>query len=115
MDFAFDKIMNVDHTFNLVKSELKIIEAGVKKKVLIAQDFGIYKELLEHGKTGLLVSDNKKGWGKAIKQIIDNPDLREEMAQNLHDWVMERYTLDTVTDTRAKMYEEILAKKNVIA
>ena len=43
------------HIFNEVKSELKIIEAGMKKKALIAQDFGIYSELIEHNKTGLLV------------------------------------------------------------
>ena len=39
--------------FNEVKSELKIIEAGMKKKCLIAQDFGIYSQLLENGKTGI--------------------------------------------------------------
>lgn len=103
--------MYVDHVFNLVKSELKIIEAGMKKKVLIAQDFGIYKELLEHGKTGLLVSDNKKGWYKEIKKVIEDKELREELANNLHDWVMERYTLEKVTEKRMEVYQEILEKK----
>jgi len=100
--------MYVDHVFNLVKSELKIIEAGMKKKVLIAQDFGIYKEMIEHGKTGLLVSDNKKGWYKEIKKVIEDKDLREELANNLHEWVMERYTLEGVTVDRMKIYEEII-------
>jgi len=106
--------MKVDHIFNLVKSELKIIEAGVKKKVLIAQDFGIYKELLKHDETGILVSDNKKGWYKEIKRVIEDADLRERLTENLHSWVMERYTLDKVTDTRMAIYEEILEKKNKI-
>mgnify|MGYP003635841615 FL=1 len=106
--------MNVDHVFNLVKSELKIIEAGMKKKVLIAQDFGIYKELIEHGKTGLLVSDNKKGWYKEIKKVIEDKDLREELANNLHEWVMERYTLEKVTEKRMEIYQEILQNKKAI-
>jgi len=105
--------MYVDHVFNLVKSELKIIEAGMKKKVLIAQDFGIYKELIEHGKTGLLVSENKKGWYKEIKKVIEDKDLREELANNLHEWVMERYTLEKVTEKRMEIYQEILEKKNL--
>jgi glycosyltransferase involved in cell wall biosynthesis len=105
--------MYVDHVFNLVKSELKIIEAGMKKKVLIAQDFGIYKELIEHGKTGLLVSENKKGWYKEIKKVIEDKDLREELANNLHEWVMERYTLEKVTEKRMEIYQEILHNKNL--
>ena len=104
--------MYVDHVFNLVKSELKIIEAGMKKKVLIAQDFGIYSEMIEHGKTGLLVSDNKKGWYKEIKKVIEDKELREELANNLHEWVMERYTLEKVTEKRMEIYQEILENKN---
>jgi glycosyltransferase involved in cell wall biosynthesis len=99
------------HVFNEVKSELKIIEAGMKKKALIAQDFGIYKELIEDGKTGILVSDNKKGWYKAMREVILNPDYREELANNLHEYVKDRYELKNVTKDRVSIYEEIMKKK----
>lgn len=102
------------HLFNEVKSELKIIEAGMKKKVLIAQDFGIYKELLEHGKTALLVSDNKDGWYKAMRAVIQNPDLREELTNNLHDFVKDRYDIKTVTHTRADFYKSLIAEKEAM-
>ena len=32
-----------EHTFNKVKSQLKVIEAGFHKKALIAQDYGPYQ------------------------------------------------------------------------
>jgi len=98
--------------FNEVKSELKIIEAGMKKKALIAQDFGIYKQLLENGKTGILVDNNKDGWYKAMKKVILDPAYRQELADNLHEYVKEKYELKIVTSNRASVYKDILENKN---
>ena len=96
-------------------SELKIIESGMKKKALIAQDFGIYKELLRDGKNAILIptSNNKDGWYKAIKELILNPDLRETLANNLHEFVKDRYELKTVTDKRVDFYKKILIEKEM--
>lgn len=97
--------------FNLVKSELKIIEAGMKKKCLIAQDFGIYKELLKNGETGILINDNKDGWYKAMRKVIQEPEYREMLANNLHEYVKDRYELKNVTAARAAHYKDILSKR----
>lgn len=99
------------HMFNEVKSELKIIEAGMKKKALIAQDFGIYKQLLKDGETGILVSDNKKGWYKAVREVILNPELRQKLADNLHEYVKDKYELKNVTKGRVEFYKQIVEDK----
>lgn len=98
------------HVFNEVKSELKIIEAGMKKKVLIAQDFGIYKELIEDGKTGLLVKNDQKDWYKHMKRVIEDPGYRAELAENLHEFVKDKYEITNVTENRVKLYEQIMEK-----
>lgn len=103
-----------ENIFNKVKSELKIIESGVKKKALIAQDYAIYQEILKDGETGLLVSDDKKGWYKAIKSVVNDRDLRDKLANNLHEFVMSRYTLDIVTKKRLELYKQIIKEKNSI-
>jgi len=100
--------------FNEVKSELKIIEAGMKKKCLIAQDFGIYSKLIENGKTGILIKDNKDGWYKAIKKVILDPAYRQELADNLHEYVKDKYELKIVTANRAIVYKNILENKNAL-
>lgn len=97
--------------FNEVKSELKIIEAGMKKKALIAQDFGIYKQLIKNGETGILVSDNKDGWYKAMRKVIQEPEYREMLAENLHNYVKDKYELKNATAERAEHYKQILEKK----
>jgi len=98
------------HIFNEVKSELKIIEAGMKKKVLIAQNFGIYSELIEDGKNGLLVKNDKKDWYKHMKRVIQDPEYRDELANNLHEFVKDKYHIDNVTADRVDFYKDILEK-----
>jgi glycosyltransferase involved in cell wall biosynthesis len=99
------------HTFNEVKSELKIIEAGMKKKVLIAQDFGIYSELIEDGVNGLLVKNDKKDWYKHMRAVILDEDYRNELAENLHNFVKEKYDIANVTAGRIEFYKDILNKQ----
>ncbi|MEK6829620.1 MAG: glycosyltransferase [Nanoarchaeota archaeon] len=100
------------HIFNEVKSELKIIEAGMKKKVLIAQDFGIYSKLIEDGKTGLLVKNDQKDWYKHMKRVIEDPAYRQELANNLHEFVKDKYEITNVTANRIKLYKQIIQEHN---
>lgn len=101
------------HIFNEVKSELKIIEAGMKKKVLIAQDFGIYKELIKDGVNGLLVKNDRKDWYKHMKRVVEDAGYREELANNLHNFVKDKYDIDNVTAERVEFYKEILKEKKL--
>lgn len=109
------KIVKRPHIFNEVKSELKVIEAGVKKKALIAQDFGVYSEKIIDGVTGILVKNNKKGWYNAIKKVVEDKVYRDELANNLHNWVMEEYSIDRINGIRAAFYEKIMEEKNLHA
>jgi len=111
------QIINQHNIFNEVKSELKIIEAGIKRKTLIAQDFGIYKELIEDGKNGILIPCKKKHnkeWYKAIKKVILDKDYREELADNLHQFVIEKYNIKKVTEERVDFYKSIMTDKKEI-
>lgn len=103
------------NTFNEVKSELKIIEAGMKKKVLIAQDYSIYKELLVHNKTGFLISNagNEKGWYVQMKKVIEDKELREKLATNLHEFVKEKYSLTNLTQERIDIYLKMIEKNQL--
>jgi len=105
----------IDNTFNEVKSELKIIEAGMNKKVLIAQDFSVYNKLLKHNETGLLIkkSINEKGWYNEIKRVIENKDLRDKLANNLHEFVKDKYNLENLTKERIEIYHNLIDKNQM--
>lgn len=113
----------VEHKFNEMKSQLKVIEAGFHKKALISQDFGPYTLDLKNAKvygggfdeTGnaLLVdsSKNHKQWYQHIKYLIENPDKIEILANNLHDTVTASYHMDVVTQSRRDLYVNMLLEK----
>jgi glycosyltransferase involved in cell wall biosynthesis len=111
-----------EHTFNRVKSQLKVIEAGFHKKALIVQNFGPYTidcvNAFEKGgginpEGNCLMVDtvkNHKDWYKHIKRLIDNPELVKDLGQKLYDTVYPKYALKTVTETRVQWYKELIKK-----
>jgi len=106
------------HTFNKVKSQLKVIEAGFYKKALIASNYGPYTIDLTHClKNGnfvdgnaLLVDEqrNHSDWAKYIKKLSDNPNMVKDMGERLYEHVSKLYDLRVVTKNRAEFYKSIL-------
>lgn len=108
-----------EHTFNQVKSQLKVIEAGFHKKALIAQNYGPYTIDLKHayvngefvkGGNALLVDSikNHKQWHKYIKLLVDNPSLVVDLSEQLYEDIMPKYNLEKVTRDRAEFYKSII-------
>lgn len=112
-----------ENDFNKVKSQLKVIEAGFHKKALIAQDFGPYqidvKNAYQFGGgwdengNGILIETNKnhKDWYKFIKKLIQNPELIQQLSENLHNTVKNLYSVDAVSDSRRDLYKKLVSEK----
>ena len=108
----------VDHVFNRMKSQLKVIEAGFYKKALIASNVGPYTIDLKHSlKDGnftdgnaLLVDKNRNhgDWAKYIKKLVDNPNMIVDMGERLYETVKDKYDLRQVTKTRAEFYKSLI-------
>ena len=111
-----------ENTFNKMKSQLKIIEAGFHKKAIVAQDFGPYTidcenayerggTINENGNAFLIPSNkNNKFWHKHIIKLIENPELLAQLQNNLHETVKDTYSIEKVTENRANWYKEIVKK-----
>jgi glycosyltransferase involved in cell wall biosynthesis len=107
-----------DHTFNVMKSQLKVIESGFYKKALIASNIGPYTIDLKHcmdrgnfvdGNAMLVDSDrNHSDWSKYIEKLIKNPNLIEDMGERLYETVKDKYDLNNVTKTRSEFYKSII-------
>lgn len=114
-----------EHTFNRVKSQLKVIESGFYKKPIIAQNYGPYQIDLENAyikggeidttKNGFLVDShrNHKQWYQYLKKLIQNPELIPVFGENLYNTVKDKYSMDKVTADRAEYYKNLVfSKKN---
>jgi glycosyltransferase involved in cell wall biosynthesis len=108
----------VDHVFNRMKSQLKVIEAGFYKKALIASNVGPYTIDLKHSLNNgnftdgnaLLVDKNKNhsDWAKFVKKLVDNPNMITDMGERLYETVKDKYDLNKVTIDRKDFYTSIV-------
>lgn len=62
---------------------IALAEARAFNKPIVATDFAGAKEQLVEGKTGLITTCSEEGLYQALKQLLDNCELREEFSKNL--------------------------------
>lgn len=100
-----------DTPFNRCKSPLKLLEAGWFKKACIVSQVYPYTLLGQHYKNLLFVQNNKIDWHKYMKKLIQNPNLRQDLGEALHQTVKDNYLIDIVNEERWNVVE-LLAKEN---
>ena len=83
--------------FNKCKSELKVIEAGFTRTAIIASNVTPYKEVIQHGKTGILCSSPKE-WKEAIEGMTLTKAW--ELGNNLYEYCKEHYDLSDINKIR---------------
>ncbi len=105
--------------FNLVKSQLKVIEAGFAHKAIIANNVGPYtidlKPMIEKGGkineegNALLIepSKNHKLWAKYITKLVEDRDMLKKLQDNLYNTVKDKYTVAEVCKDRVQMYLDL--------
>jgi glycosyltransferase involved in cell wall biosynthesis len=98
-----------DSKFNYYKSNLKMLEAGVKKKPIIVSGVQPYLDG-EHGKNCLIVDPKKehKNWIKYIKQLMESEQMRIDLGENLYEYIFKNFNLEDSTKLRAEIYKNFL-------
>lgn len=83
---------------------LVILEAMITKLPVIASKTGGIPEIIDHGKTGLLVKpENSESIATALIDLISNPEKRAKLATSGHKLVHEKFNAKKM----AEEYEEI--------
>lgn len=97
-----------DNDFNKCKSELKFIEAGWTYTGIIASNVGPYKDFGKNLEDCLLVGRGPKNWARAIKEVIREDELRNNIINNLRSRIIMERNLDMLVKKRSAIYEKIL-------
>ena len=97
-----------NNEFNKCKSELKMIEAGFKKKAVIVSDVHPYTNLINNDNC-LKVDEARKtnGWFKAMKRIADSKDLEEHLANELYQSVVVKHHIKNVNKVREEVFNSL--------
>jgi len=96
--------------FNNCKSELKMIEAGFMKKAMIVSDVMPYKAIAKPGINCLVIRETnyKSAWYLSMKKLVNNPNLVQDLEEQLHEDIILTYHIDIVNKTRAELYRNLL-------
>jgi len=114
----FDRLEDVMAQFDIFvltsSSEsqcMPITESMAYGKPVVASNFGGIPDFVEDGVTGFLVplGDEAK-LVEALKTLLDNPSLREEMGRRGRERYIERYTPERVADAMEEVYERVLTR-----
>lgn len=102
----------VNNSFNLMKSELKIIEAAMTKTPIICSNIDTYNKIIKDGKNGFLVDEKKshKDFNKKIKYLINNPSLKEDITEKLYEDVNKEFNYNYNSLLRHESYQDIINK-----
>jgi hypothetical protein len=95
-----------DNRFNKLKSNLKLIESGFKKKACIVSNVHPYEPMLKHGKNCLVVK-HKNDWYKHMVKLIENPNMIEDLGEQLYLDCQVQH-IDRIAELRYKTYKQIL-------
>jgi glycosyltransferase involved in cell wall biosynthesis len=86
------------------------IEAMASGMPVVATRDGPFPELVEHGRSGLLVErGNVQALADAILQLLANPHQREAMAQAASERASTMFSWDRVTEDLLEKYELLFA------
>jgi len=105
-----------NNTFNQVKSQLKIVEAGAHHCPIICSNYGPYTIDDIEGKTdgkqkGFLINENEPTkWYEAMKFYVDNPDKVKEHGENLYEYVRDNYEVRVTNKIRAELFKKLVSE-----
>jgi glycosyltransferase involved in cell wall biosynthesis len=104
---GFDIIVQPSHAEGL---GLVPIEAMLQGRPVIASEVGGLPEVVEHGKTGLLVPPRDEiSLADAIQLLLVRPDLREALGKNGKKKAEELFTRRAMLEATLRQYEAAMA------
>lgn len=100
----------LDDTFHRSKTNNKFREYGVTKIAGIYSAVNVYSDWVEDGKTGLLVGDKEEDWYQALRRLILDRELREQIQEQAYIFVRQNFSPEEFSDTWLKHLEHVLSR-----
>jgi glycosyltransferase involved in cell wall biosynthesis len=94
---------------------LSILEAMASEKAIIATRVGGTSELLENGKTGLLIAPRMvSSIENAILYLLEHPEFRSQIAKAARSFVLRHFNTGRMANEYRQLYENIMTQRSII-
>jgi glycosyltransferase involved in cell wall biosynthesis len=85
-----------------------LLEAMAMAKAVVVSDTEGMRGIVEHGRTGLVVPPGDSiALGRAVRQLLEDADARDELGQAARTAVLTRYRLDQFVDELRRQLDEL--------
>ncbi len=101
IDVALIPLRN--NRFNNMKSNLKMLEAGFKKKAVIVSNVWPYTSIINNN---CLKVKHKNDWYRQMTKLLQNPNMISELAEQLY-YDVQPYHIDNIAKTRYEIYQTL--------
>jgi hypothetical protein len=88
-----------------------LLEAMACGAAVIGADSPGIREIIRHGETGYLCGTDAASIRSAITELISNPAMASSLGTAARRYIVENYSLDTITDLEAGLLQELVANK----
>jgi len=105
-DVSLVPLMN--NTWNSMKSELKLLEAGCRKLPCIVSNVPPYSDVVEFKNEGCMLVDEPDDWIRYIKHCIKNRNYITDAGEKLHDWTSAKYNLKDWNEVRKQLFNTLM-------
>ncbi len=91
---------------------VSLLEAMAERLPIVATDVGGIPDAVTHNKSAWLVpAENSNALGGGIIKILQNPSLATELAVAAYDCVVEKYSIQSVSEKVTEIYREGLESR----
>ncbi|QYF86443.1 glycosyltransferase [Brevundimonas sp. PAMC22021] len=90
------------------KSEIKWLEAAILSIPSVLSATETYREVVEHGVTGLL-AETPQDWERALEQLVTNASLRAEIGSAARQAALSRYSVEASAQALSEALQPALA------
>lgn len=89
------------------------LEAMSARRPVVASRVGGLMELIEDGATGLhFTPGSSRDLARSLSKLIDDPDLRDRIAEHAYRQVLARYSYDRVLEQVDRLFQELLRNRS---
>lgn len=97
-----------DTPFNHCKSDIKCLDYSAVGAAGIYSRVPAYESTVRHGETGLLVGEEVEAWEDALESLLEDDDLRKQLARNATKYLATQRTLAHSAENWLLALEEVL-------
>ncbi len=87
------------------------LEAMAQSRPVIASRTGGLPEIVEDGRTGLLVApDDPQSLAQAVIRVLEDPEFARQLGQHGHERWLRHFTVRAMTERTARFYDRLLGQ-----